>query len=74
MRHSILAIVTSCRNAFQFFRQFGAEKASNGSVKFFVGFAEKSPRQKGGGGAPQTTQNIGLLLVLAVASIVAILF
>jgi hypothetical protein len=59
---------------FNFFRQFGAEKASNGSVKFFVGFAEKNERQKVGGGAPQTTQNIGLLLVLAVASIVAILF
>jgi len=59
---------------FQFFSQFGAEKSSSGSVRFFVGFAEKNPRQKVGGGAAQTTQNNVLFPVLAVASIVAILF
>jgi len=38
--------MTSCRhNPLLLFRQFGAQKASNGSVTFFVGFATKNVRQ-----------------------------
>jgi len=41
----VVPFMTSCHIRY-FFRQFGAQKASNGSVTFFVGFATKNLRQK----------------------------
>src|SRR6266545_2140002 len=47
----------SCHNPL-FFRQFGAQKASNGSVTFFVGFATKISRQKSATASTATTSPI----------------
>ena len=48
--------MTSCRhNPLLLFRQFGAQKASNGSVTFFVVFATKNVRQNSATTGPTTS-------------------